>query len=136
MSKTTALILVGLFNLLAIPAVVYAFYDIFETLQAIVRADEQIYYDTATSYFFLMSIFWVFTFTGMAGRYKILKPVARLAGGIIMVWFIAGLIIANIIPYWLQHSLTDAGYIACHDPREVHRTGRGESLIYQKTPCP
>ncbi|WP_293268571.1 hypothetical protein [Neptunomonas sp.] len=136
MSKATALFLIGLFNILAIPAVGYASYKLFETLQAIESMDEKIHHDTATYYYFLGSILWVITFAGVIEYFKILKPIARVSGGVIVVWFIAGLAMANIIPYWLNHALTDAGYIACHDPREVHRTGRGESLIYQKTPCP
>lgn len=135
-SKNTAYIILGLLNLLAFPAVIYSFYGIVETQQAIMRMDDQIPHDSGTYYLLLMSIFWVFTFVEIAGRRQMLKPITRWAGPLVLGWLILGLVVANIIPYWLGRSLTSAGYIACHDPKEISRVGRGESLIYQKTPCP
>ncbi|MCG8427117.1 MAG: hypothetical protein MI754_07170 [Chromatiales bacterium] len=136
MSKTTAYIIIGLFNILAFPAVIYAIYTAVAVHQGIRQGDEAIPLDTGTYYLLLLSIFWIFTIIEIAGRKGNGKSVQHWAGPLVLGWFIGGLALANIIPYWLEQSLTDAGYIPCHDPAEISRVSRGESLIYQNRPCP
>jgi hypothetical protein len=123
-------------NILAIPIVGYAFYDFYFVTTAIANGKSEIPFDSGTYYFLLGSIFWVFLLVQQVGLKNPDSKVLHYANHIFIIWFIAILVLANVIPFYLQNKFEDAGYKKCHDPAEISRVFRGGSSIYVKGSCP
>jgi hypothetical protein len=123
-------------NFLAIPVVGYAFFDFYAVTTAIANGKPQIPFDSGTYYFLLMSIFWVFLIVQQIGLRNPKSKVLEYANSLFIIWFIAMLVLANVIPFYLQNKFESAGYTKCHNPAEVSRISRGESSIYVKGNCP
>jgi len=71
----------------------------------------------------------------MTGKHKDPRRVARYANPLLVAWFIACLLLANIVPRYLTKTLENASYNECKDPREVSRLFPGGSHIYTKLTC-
>jgi hypothetical protein len=130
MSKKTAQIIFIIFNVLAVFAVLYAVNDYMYIVSSVESSTEEISFDSGTYYFFLMSVFWVFSLIQYAGSRKTHSKILKYANQLVVIWFVFVLILANVIPYYLNDKLERAGYIKCEDLEELSRIGKGESSIY------
>jgi len=119
----------------ALFAVVYALYDAISVINAITNNQNIIPYDSGIYYLLLLSVFWLMSFIEYTGRKNGLESVSTYAGKSIVIWFLATLLLANIIPWYLQHEFDTHEYFACHDPAEINRVTRGESFIMKKGAC-
>ena len=122
-------------SLLGLAALGYMVYDFVHITRSINEGRTSIYVDTGTYYLALGSVFPVLVVIQMAGRNKDPQRVARYANPLLIAWFIACLVVANIVPWHLTRALQDAGYNQCEDPREVSRPFPGGSYIYTKLAC-
>jgi hypothetical protein len=135
MSPKKAQIVLVIINLLAIPAVGYAIYVFFSVKHAIANNEPQIPFDSGVFYYLLASIFWIFSIIQYAGLRGGKAYVPKFAAPLAVGWFVAMLILANVIPYFLEKSLEDAAYVKCKDIREISRVSRGESSVFKKGGC-
>ncbi len=137
MDQKSAQIVFVIFNLLAIPVVIFAFYEYFQVNAAMVRKDEVIPFDTGTYYLLLASIFWVMWVIQYIGKRDEsgARFVDKYANFILIGWVIGILVLANLVPYYLQEKIHKLGYIACDDPREISRIAKGASILYSKAGC-
>lgn len=108
----------------------YAVNDYINIVSSVESSTEEIPFDSATYYLFLMSVFWMFSLIQYAGLRKIHSKILKYSNQLVVIWFIFALILANAIPYYLNDKLERAGYIKCEDPEELSRIGKGESSIY------
>lgn len=135
MDKKTAQIIFVVLNIIAVPAVGYGIYDYISVSSAIAQGSNIIPFDSGTYYLFLMSLFWVLSIIQMIGLKNPQQQPPRYSNQIVIFWFVAMLIVANLIPYNLQQKFEMAGYTKCDDPREISRISRGESSVYTKKAC-
>ena len=122
-------------NVLAIPAVLFAIYEPIRIYEALEINADIIPFDSGTYYFLLASILWLISALEFIESKWQPSWLAHRASHFIAGWFIFCLILANIIPYYLEQKITDAGYISCHNQDEISRVAKGESLIFQKLDC-
>jgi hypothetical protein len=120
---------------LALVAFVYVIYDIVSISQAIAANQTAIAYDSGTYYLLLLSVFWLFSYIEYTGRKKGLNAVKSYATKSILIWFLVTLLLANVIPWLVEHQFEANQYIACENPASTTQVGRGESLIYKKHSC-
>lgn len=137
MNQKTAIFFVILFDIISIAAIGYAIYDFSSVTEAIIRNELTIPFDTSTYYLLLMSSLLVLSLLQYFSRKKSkLSVFVTIYGNKILIgWFLGTLLLANLIPYYIQSTFDKNGYIACHDPAEISRAGGGESLIYVKSGC-
>jgi hypothetical protein len=135
MSPRSAQIIFIVFNILAIPVVGFAVYDFIYVKSAIANGEHQIPFDSGTYYFLLGTLFWLLLIIQIIGKKNHESPLLKFGNQIVITWFIGILILANLIPYYLQQTFVDAGYVKCDDPAEINRIARGESSIYVKGSC-
>jgi len=125
-----------LFNVLALPLVVYALYEPVRIITALHAGTDPISVDSGTQYLILMSVFWPMFGLQIAGLKGRLGFVGRWGSKILIGWFIACLIIATLLPVGLHSLLEKSGYSVCPDPAEFSRLSVGDSLVYVKHACP
>jgi len=131
MNRKTAQLLLGVFNLLAIVAVIYVINDYLRVTDAIHQKHTEIDFDSGIYYLLLMSVFWPITAVEFIGLVNAQHRLVQHSQVVIIAWFIVMLILSHIIPYQLTHKMQGAGYIAYDDPAEISRVSKGESLIYK-----
>lgn len=132
MSKTTAQIIFVILNMLAVLAVSYAIYDFVSIYTAIDAGIPQISFDSGTYYLFLASIFWIFAVIQILGK-KGEGRSLKFASLFVVAWFVAMLLLANVLPYYLQNRFEQAGYTPHDNPREISRVAKGKNMIYIKS---
>ncbi len=120
---------------LGLAAVGYLVYDFVHVKLSIEEGRPSVYFDTGTYYLALASVFPVLVVIQITGKNKDPQRVARYASPLLVVWFIACLLLANIVPRYLTKTLENASYNECKDPREVSRLFPGGSYIYTKLTC-
>ncbi len=136
MSARVSQALFILFNLLAIPVVIFAIYDIVLVFDGVRTESEIIPLDTGSQYLLLISVFWVLACLQFAGMRGFTGFVKRWGSMIVIAWFIICLVVAGLMPIGLRSMLEKAGYKPCQDTAYVSRISRGDSLIYVKSSCP
>ena len=136
MNPKLAQILFIITNLIAVPVIGYAFYEFFIVKTALANGEQQIPFDSGTYYLLLGSIFWVLLVVQIFGKRNPNSRMLNYASPAIIIWFIAMLILANVIPSYLKSKLESAGYTKCDDPAEISRVSKGASSIYVKGSCP
>jgi hypothetical protein len=122
-------------SMLAIVAFGYVIYDINSISQSIADKQSAITYDSGTYYLLLLSVFWPASYIEYTGRTKGIEAVAPFASKLILFWFLATLLLANVIPWLVEHQFESHQYVACENPASITRVARGESLIYKKHSC-
>lgn len=135
MSPKTAQIIFVIFNILAVVAVVYAINDYLYVSSSVTNQSEVISFDSGTYYLILISVFWVFSVIQYVGQRNEQSWLLKYANQVIIAWFVVMLILANVIPHYLQTRLEYGGYTKCEDPAEISRVGRGESSLYMRPGC-
>lgn len=120
---------------LGLAAVGYLVYDFVQVKSSIEEGRPSIYFDTGTYYLVLGSVFPLLAAIQIIGKNKDGQRVARYANPLLVVWFIASLLLAIIVPRYLTKTLENASYTACVDPREISRLFPGRSYIYTKLTC-
>lgn len=136
MNPKLAQILFLITCVIAVPVVGYAFYDFFVVKTALANGEQQVPFDSGTYYLLLGSIFWVLLVVQIVGKRNPNSKILRYASPAIIIWFIAMLVLANVIPSYLESKLESAGYVRCDDPAEFSRVSKGASSIYVKGSCP
>jgi len=137
MKQKTAQIIVEFLNILAFFAVGYAIYEFYTVNSAISNKATSIPFDTGTYYLLLISVVWlmrIIQYSALRST-KVTKYIEKHGNQLVIGWFIGTLVLANLIPYYLQSKLEENEYLACHDPAEISRAAKGESLIYTKSDC-
>lgn len=137
MTQKTAKWILMFFNLISTPTVGYTVYVFYSNYTAINAHKQTIPMDSGTYYLLLMSLFWLLAIIQYMGQKneRGKRWVGKYAGATLIFWFIGNLILANLLPYYLQNKAENLGYIKCDDPREINRTARGASYIFTTTGC-
>jgi hypothetical protein len=122
-------------SVMALIAFVYVIYDITSISMAIAENHDNIAYDSGTYYLLLISVSWPLWHIEYKGRNKGVEAVASYASKLVIIWFLVTLVLANVIPWLVEHQFEMHQYVACEDPEVITNVGRGESLIYKKHSC-
>jgi len=135
MTKKNAQIIFIAFNIVAVFLVAYVVNDFVSINGAIIDKEKIIPFDSGIYFFLLMTVFWIFSVIQYAGLKKKQSKVLKYANIITIVWFIFMLILANIIPSYLENKLEMSGYVKCDDPSEISRVVKGKSSLYRLDGC-
>jgi len=119
-----------LFNLIAVLAVAYVVHDIVSVTSKLTEQQPVIPLDTGISYLLLMSVFWLLSLIQFIGLRNKQHFIFKWSNQLVIGWFIAALLLAFVIPEYLQQQLNQAGYMRCEDPQVISRVSRGASLIF------
>lgn len=135
MQARTAQAIIYVLDVLAVPAVAYCIYDSIRVHRAITDTAPEIGFDSGIYYLLLASVMWVLTAIQIIGlkRGAAFRP--HRASMALMVWFVACLALANVLPNHIISSLETAGYQPCVDAGEVSRVSRGVSRVYRLNGC-
>lgn len=119
------------FVILGLAAIVYVTYDIIAISNAVARHQATISYDSGTYYIILFSISWPCLYIEVSARIKGPNTITNNATLVLLIWLIAALLLANVIPRCIEYKLDNHGYKACKDPSQINRRALGQSLIFK-----
>lgn len=135
MNQKTAQRIFIFFNIIAVILIAYVINDFISVLSSIDVEKDKINFDTGIYYFFMITIFWVFSVIQYVGLRNSESLLVKYANQVSIAWFIFTLVLANLLPLYVKGKLEDAGYSECSDPREISRVARGISSIYSLEKC-
>ena len=135
MNQKTAQRIFIFFNIVAVILIAYVVDDFISILSSIEEMKDKINFDSGIYYFFLITIFWVFSLIQYVGLRNGESSIVKYANQISVLWFISMLILANLVPFYVKGKLVEAGYSKCSDTREISRVAKGESSIYSLEKC-
>ena len=92
-------------------------------------------FDTGSTVYILLSMFWIFLLIETLGNTKTLAKNRNLVSPIIISWFMISIFIAIGMSYYIDSELINSGYTPCIDESEVSRISLGNSLIYKLEGC-
>jgi len=127
--------IIYLLDLLAIFAVGYCVLDYRRVETAVAYLEPAVVLDSGTYYLPVLSVLWVLTlvqWVGLSGRIQFAK---RWGGLLAVLWLVACLVLANVIPGFLQKQLDRAGYQRCQSVDSPSRVARGAGFVYRRGPC-
>ena len=135
MKQKTAQRIFVFFNIIAVVLIAYVVDDFISVLSSIEAKQDEVNFDSGIYYFFLITIFWVFSVIQYVGLRNSESSIVKYANQIIIVWFVLMLILANLLPFHVKGKFEEMGYSKCSDPKEISRVARGESSIYSLGKC-
>lgn len=135
MNQKTAQRIFIFFNIVAVILIAYVVDDFISIFSSVDAKKDKINFDSGIYYFFLITIFWVFSLIQYVGLRNGESSIVKYANQITVVWFIFTLILANLLPLYVTGKLEEAGYNKCTDTREISRVAKGESSIYSLEKC-
>ncbi len=151
MNPKTAKVIITLLGVVSIPTALYPFIEAYNVFSQVQGAADYVTFDTGVFFLTLMSVFWpinLFQWIGQKKSMSAKKPststfhyaklkALEFAGVILVAWFIATIVIANVGGNIVKSRLLENGYVACDDLSEISRISRGESFIFVKNvDCP
>jgi len=135
MSPRTATIGLFVFFLLSLLALYWGWFELNEVLRLANNKSKSIKVDTGIFYVLLGSILIPGFIMDFVGNDNNRDLILKYAGAILMIWFIASLVLANILPMWLESHVENKGYILCATRDRMSIMDRGHEVIYQLPPC-
>ena len=132
MSQRMAHAILWLLDLLALAGVLWCVQDFMRVQSALASGASPIPLDSAIYDLLMGSVLWLMTGIQIVGLKRGQTAVARWASPVILAWFAATLVLANVLPDRLADTPTAAGYHAIDDPREISHVSRGASVVFVK----
>lgn len=126
--------ILGVICLAAVAGAAYVIYDIISISNAIANQQAVIPFDSGSAYLLLISVTWPCMYIELSSRIRGITSITKNSTKVIVIWFLATILLANVIPWYLKYEFSRNGYLACKDPAEISRLARGESIIYKKVP--
>lgn len=127
-------IIVGI-CLISIPIIDHVWITTLQIIEAIRTKKESINFDTGLYYYLVITIFWWFLLIEVFGNNVFMRRYKKWFGPTIVAWFFSTILIAILLPLYIDKLLEDSGYTACQNPNEISRISLGKKLEFFTKPC-
>lgn len=135
LSSRSSIIILWLICIVATIPQYYLLTSILEILGAINDGVKSIPFDTGSSLYLLLNLFWVLLLIESIGQTEFFRKHKKLCSPALILFFLVNIIVCIGLSYWVDNRLKSSGYVPCKDEREISRVSPGHSYIYQTDEC-